>query len=79
MMSNSKGLDLGYAVVQVDKSLSYTRARFQMGLLEFFIDLIISDSPSGISCEGKGGRKLRLIRLPPVCIECLEIQDISTS
>jgi hypothetical protein len=40
MMSSSKGLDLGYAVAQVVKTLRYTRVRFPIGLLEFFVELI---------------------------------------
>jgi hypothetical protein len=42
MMSSSKGLDLGYTVTQAVETLRYTRVRFPMGLLEFFIDLILS-------------------------------------
>jgi len=46
MTSSFNGLDLGYAVAQVVKTLRYARVRFLMGLLEFFIDLI-----TGVKCS----------------------------
>jgi len=58
-----------------------------MWSLEFFIDLIPLATPQhltelssrNIFWVGKGGQYVRLIALPPLYAECLEILEASTS
>jgi len=76
-------------VVQVVEALHHKWVRFPVGLLEFFIDMILtaaqwpwgrlSPEQKWVPGGGKGGQCIGLTTLPPSCADCLEILGASTS